>query len=187
MTSIENISPSFLLAYVSSQKNKKMTPEDIFKALSFELGGDGKTITKKQIEDYLKKAESGEISAGKTRINALKSILNNWGNISNGKDYITYGDMSGSIILLLKAYTDSWEPNSEDTLSNNSTKFDLKKYLKDTLGITNFNDNDLSSLNSHLKKLLETDSNDDSISEAIDSLVNLMAQKSSTTSVEVEA
>ncbi len=53
MTSIYNISPGFLIAYMTSQDKSELDMEKVFKRLSFEMGGDGKTITKDQLDNYL--------------------------------------------------------------------------------------------------------------------------------------
>ena len=85
-------------SYVSqSEQTKKKPPsaEDMFNKLTQDVGGDGKTITKDQLESSIKKLESDSStsSADKHKLGFLKQLNANFDKISNGSDSITSDDL----------------------------------------------------------------------------------------------
>lgn len=185
MSGICNITPGFLLSYVNVFSKQDIKPEDIFKQLSLEMGGDGKTITKDQLDNYIGKAESGDISITKQKLHALKQIQKNWDTISNGEDSIDYGDMDKYKTLLFATLGGGFEVSEDPNAQDNP--LDIYDLLMNNLGISNLNDATHSELNNHLQTLLSKDSDDEQIGDAIDSLINLMASKTNDSSVSVEA
>ncbi len=54
MSTINGISKDNLLGnYLNSTSNKKLNAKEIFKELSLDVGGDGKTIAKKDLDSYI--------------------------------------------------------------------------------------------------------------------------------------
>lgn len=160
--------------YVSSPK--KVTTEDMFAKLSKDLGGNGKTITKKDLDAYVEKAEEdGNVSA--TKLDALKSLQKKWDDISGGKDSVNFADMKGNTNILGLAYTSdvisSMKATSEssDSSSSNSIKDML---INSATGGTNTNSTDLPA---YLKTLLTENSDENDNSDEIDLVVNLLAKQ----------
>lgn len=185
MSRICNITPGFLLSYVNVFSKPDIKPEDIFKQLSLEMGGDGNTITKSQLDNYISKAESGDISITKQKLHALKQIQKNWDTISNGEDSIDYSDMDKYKTLLFATLGGGFEVSDDTDIKENPV--DLCNLLKLNLGISDLDKATHAELNNHLKTLLSKDSSDDEIGDTIDSLINLMASRSNESSVSVEA
>lgn len=185
MSGICNITPGFLLSYVNVFSKADIKPEDIFKQLSLEMGGDGKTITKDQLDNYINKAESGDISITKQKLHALKQIQKNWNTISNGEDSIDYGDMDKYKTLLFATLGGGFEVSEDPNTKDNPS--DIYDLLMKNLGISTLDDATHTQLNDYLQTLLSKDSNDDEIGDAIDSLINLMANKTNDSSVSLEA
>lgn len=196
MSVIGNVNPEFLLTYINFGHKKKMSPEELFKRLSFEMGGDGKTITKKQLDDYIAKADSKKIKISKERLKALKQLQKNWDTISKGRDYITYENLANYGTLLASAAIDRMEiddestddsSDSDDLQAKNNPLSKINKDMLKSLGLINMDDAKKADLHSYLQTLLAKDSNDDEIGNAIDSIINLIAKQSNPSSVEVEA
>ncbi len=186
MTKIYNISPGFLQAYLTSQDKSKLTPEEIFKRLSFEMGGDGKTITRKQLDDYIDKADSGLIKIDKNRLLALKRIQKNWDKISKGEDSIIYDDMKNYTALLLATVNGSFTATEIDG-SKSFSEDDIYDYLVDYLDLSSKEEITESDLASYLNELIanSSDENDSNI-ELIAAVTNLIAANSSKSTVDTE-
>jgi len=187
MTKIYNISPGFLLAYRDSQGKTEIDLEEVFKKLSFEMGGDGKSITKDQLDTYIKKADSGSIRIDDSKLNALKKIQEHWDTISKGEDSITSEDMKDYSVLLLATMTGNFtETEIED--SKTSIQDSIYDFLMDYLHLTDKNDVKQSDLSNYLNELIADDASDnDSNSETIGVLTNMIASFSSSSTIETEA
>jgi len=190
---INNISAGFIETFINFHGKNKLTAAEMFKRLSLEMGGDGQTITKKQLNDYIDKADSGSIKLSKQKLSALKEIRNEWDTISDGKDSISVGNFKGFELLLAAAMVDSPETEKDDSSNSknskedsNSLESDLQALLLKNLGLTDLKDASNSDLSTHLNTLLSNDSNDDDIADAIDSLINLKANRINTSTVEVK-
>lgn len=184
MSRICNITPGFLLSYIEVFSKQDIKPEDIFKRLSLEMGGDGSTITKSQLDNYISKAKSGEISITKEKLHALMQIQKNWDTISNGEDSIDYGDMEKYKSLLFATMGGGFEVSEDTDIEENP--IDICKFLKANLGISDLDKATSEELNNHLKTLLSETSSDDEIGDTIDSIINLMADKTNESSVNLE-
>lgn len=181
---VSNISAGMILGHILTHGKHKVTLEEMFKRLSFEMGGDGKTITKKQLDEYVSKAESGNIKISKAKLKALKQLQAKWDDISKGKDSISFSDMKGFPLMLVSIYVSGFE-DSEDEDKKDSKKDDFKEYVKLALEI-NDNSLDKSALESKLKSLLADKSNDDSNGDLIDTLTNLIAASDAKANTTVE-
>jgi len=196
MSTIWNITPSFIQAYEIAHSVKKMSQEEMFKRLSIMMGGDGTSITKKQLDNYISQAEKGDVKVTKSGMSALRSMQQNWDTISGGKDSITFADMKDYPTLLTMAFagsftmsvtpdestdkiettdettdkktTDSKDTSKDPTIDGKATTSDLTTMLKEALGGT-------------------TDTNDDSNANLVATLTNMIAVSTSTSTVSVEA
>ena len=200
MSSVSGLSTSLINAYNVFQSTKTLSTADMFKSLSLELGGDGTKITKDQLNTYIKNAESGSTKVSDDTLSALKNLQTNWDTISGGEDSITADDMKNYSSLLVKTVlngftsstdTDSTSSTSDSTSSatSSSTITDINAYLIESALSTSTSDTSTSSLTSCLKTLLTgtSDENDDSNANLIATLTNLIANRTSTSTIETEA
>lgn len=185
MSSITNINPGFLQSYINFNSKTKLTIDEMFKRLSLEMGGDGKTITKDQLDSYIDKAEEHSIKISRQKLLALKQMQKNWDIISKGEDSISAGNLEGQEALLAATMADGFE-SVEIPDDLNSKVSEIHKYLLENLGISNIKNASDSQLNSYLQTLLSDDSDDDAIGDAIDSLINLMAKRGISSNVNFE-
>lgn len=187
MTEIYNISPGFLITYATYQGKKKIDMEEVFKRLSFEMGGDGKTITKKQLDSYISNAESGNIDVDESKLDALKMIQKNWDTISKGADSITYDNMKDYSSLLAATLIGNFTVTeiNDSTASATDAIYD---YLVDYLGLSSKDDVTKTDLTTYLNELVTTTSSgNETNSELIGTLTNMIASFTPTSTVEVEA
>lgn len=201
MSVIYNMSAGFLVTYIASKgdKGEGISMEDIFKRLSVEMGGDGKSITKKQLDDYIKNAESGTIEVDESKLKALKNIQANWDNISHGKDQITFDDMKGFYILLAATMTGNFQrteiedkDKNEDEDKTSSQEKDVSDYLQKKYGLHSKDEIKKSHLDELLNDLLtqknkNVDANSDLESTLIDTVTHMIASYNKTSTVETEA
>jgi len=93
------------------QGMSRKSPEEMFKQLSTDAGGDGTSITKDQLQTYIDKLKSEGKDA-----KPLDDILSNFDTISNGSDSITSSDIDTAMKNgTLKP------PEKPDSESNTST------------------------------------------------------------------
>lgn len=192
MTSIYNISPGFLITYSQYQGKDKLNMEEVFKQLSFEMGGDGGSITKDQLNNYISKADSGDIQVDHSKLSALKIIQKNWDTISKGDNSISYDDMKGYSSLLAATLSGNFTKTEIDD-SKSSMKDAIFDYLVDDLGLSSKNEIKKSDLSDYLNKIIANTSNINSVdsneadNELIGALTNLIATFSSNSTVEAQA
>lgn len=201
MTSINNVNSKNLLAgYLDSTSQKDLDEKTIFKKLSVDVGSDGKTISKDQLDKYIAKAEEAkeayadketeEDTSGITdkELAGLKDIQKNWKTLSDGSDSITYADMAQNKGMLTALDTpDKKKAVDIDELKKNS--MNVNEYLKEQALKFSVDLNKPSGQKSLLHTLLtgSTDENDDSNSEMIAKLTNMLEEARNKSTVEEEA
>lgn len=188
---VSGVSAEMILAFKKYSGNKKATLQEMFKSLSVEMGGDGNSITKSQLNSYIQKAESGAVNISPTRLQALKKMLANWDNISQDGDNITFADMQKMPMLLFDAAAGDFNDSNKTKRSNEdeSEKFDVEAYLKDALNISDEQKITKPDIESHLRTLLaDTSANTPpETSNLIDSMVNILATFDNAPTVTAEA
>lgn len=175
--------------YFNSASGEDLNAKDIFTKLSIDLGGDGKTITKKQLDSYIKNAENKKISVPDEELESLKEIQDNWSTIADGGDSISYSNINyaGYEDALLSMAPDKTTIDLSDEAASFTN--DINKYLMDSaLGSSTKNSSE-SGYKSLLKTLLTgtTDENDDANANLIDKLTNLIASLKETSTIDEEA
>lgn len=187
MTVIYNITPGFLQAYVTYQSKKDISMEEIFKRLSYEMGGDGKSITKKELDNYIKNYEASTKGHHSPKLSALKIIQKNWDTISHGKDSITFEDMKDYSTLLAAIFAGDFTATEVDD-STDSAIDAVLDYLADYLGLSSKDDLKKSDLTSYLNELITNSSEENDVDgELIGALTNAIATFDTNTTVETEA
>ena len=191
MSGIQSISPSLLKSYINYQSKKELTTQNMFQMLSIELGGDGETITKKQLDNYIKSAKDGQIKISKAELSALTTFQEKWDTISGGKDSIKFGDMGNYTTLLVTIVTNgiSSAADSGSSEASMSTTEEIYAYLMDSALKSSAGDNTTAGATSLLQTLLSgtTNTKDDANSELIATLVNFIADSKSSSTVSAQA
>lgn len=177
--------------YMNSVSPDKADAKTIFSKLSIDAGGDGKSITKDQLNSYITKAQNGKVSIPDEEMNALKTLQKNWDKVADGGDSITYSNVSAngytSTLTSMAPDNGSKTVDMSSDFNNSKTEID-NKLISSALG-TSTNSSSSTDYSSMLKTLLTgtTDENDDSNAESIAALTNFIANSKSTSTVETEA
>lgn len=193
MTSISGLSSGLIQSYEKFQSYKsELTTENMFQMMSVELGGDGETITKDQLDTYIESAQDGDIEISDKEIVALTTLQEDWNAIAGkGSDTITFKDMENNTNLLLSAVAGGISTAGlfdSSSASTSSSIDDIDTYLIEAaLGMSS--DNTSSGATSLLQTLLSgnTDEKDDTNANLIGKLVNIIADYQSASAVDVEA
>lgn len=196
MTTISGISKDNLLGnYLDSTSNSKLNAKEVFKELSLDVGSDGKSISKKQLDSYIDKVTKEKASKTDTttvsdeELNGLKTLQKDWKKIADGGDKISFANVSASghkaTLLAMDSADKAKVDMSKFTVT---TKKDIDNYLMDSA--LNFSVKESTSdAKSMLKTLLTgtTDENDDANANYIAKLTNMIADYKKTSTIESEA
>lgn len=176
--------------YLESTTPEKANAKEIFQKLSVDVGSDGKSITKDQLDSFISDAKSGKVVISDKEMASLQTLQKNFTQIADGGDKITYEGVSkagfkGNLTAMVpdEAETTDYAQNFIDSTANAYGKV-VKAALS---GIENSDKS--SSLSSMLNTLLSgtTDENDDSNANMIATLTNLIANSKSNSTTELEA
>lgn len=172
MSSISSIGSGLILGFENFGLKSELTLQNMFQMLSIELGGDGETINKKDLDNYIDDAKDGIIEVSDKELSALTELQSNWDTIAGkGNDSITFSDMKNYSTILVMAISGGI------TSDNINDSEDLEP------SIINNEDDANSSLNSVLKTILSDDKN----TNLIDTLTNLIKAYSSISTIEANA
>lgn len=86
---INGISSGQMLKLQNFSSGRKLTTEKMFGMISIQLGGDGKTITRNQLQQYIQKADNGLINCASKQLKAFKLLDDNWKDLFGDSDSIT--------------------------------------------------------------------------------------------------
>lgn len=197
MTTINGISKDNLLGnYLNSTSNKNLNAKEIFKELSIDVGGDGKNITKKQLDSYIEKVSQAKASKTDTttvsdeELNGLKTLQKNWDKIADGGDKISYANVSASGFKSTLSAMDSADKTVDLSKFKTTTKQDVDNYLMESaLSFSTSSSSSKSNLQSTLHTLLTgtSDENDDNNANSIAKIINQLADLKKTSTIETEA
>ena len=91
---INGISSGQILKLQNFSGGRKLTTEKMFGMISIQLGGDGKTITRNQLQQYIQKADNGLINCASKQLKAFKLLDDNWKDLFEDSDSITARDFN---------------------------------------------------------------------------------------------
>lgn len=91
---INGISSGQMLKLQNFSGGRKLTTEKMFGMISMQLGGDGKTITRNQLQQYIQKADDGLINCSSKQLKAFKLLDDNWKDLFGDSDSITARDFN---------------------------------------------------------------------------------------------
>jgi Ca2+-binding EF-hand superfamily protein len=154
-----NATNSYATTTSSSTTNKSKSASEIFNQLSEEVGGDGKTVTKSQLESYISNLESDTSnSSNKRKLGFLKQLDKNWDKISNGSDSITADDIKAGMSYLA--------PPSVSTSNGSNSSDDFFESLLNAVGADSSSGITEDDLLNYLEKLTEDTGTSDSSSSS---------------------
>ncbi|MBP7212223.1 hypothetical protein KBA27_05250, partial [bacterium] len=159
-----------------------ISTDDAFRAISLQIGGDGKTITKDTLDSFIKNADSDVADLAQ-----LKTLQSNWYKVSSGEEEISADNFSSNkdySKLLFSALTSNISSALTTTTASNNEETELsatdKIYSQLIDSALNTSDSTSSTqydwLNSYLTDLLSNNSSDSDNSDAIDTVINLLAK-----------
>lgn len=195
MTTINGISKDNLLGnYLNSTSNKNLNAKEIFKELSLDVGGDGKTITKKQLDSYIEKVTEAKASKTDTttvsdeELNGLKTLQKNWDKIADGSDKIGFSNVSAAGFKSALTEMDSADKKVDMSQFKVTSKKDIDDYLMNSALSFSVKDSETDA-KSMLKRLLtgSTDENDDFNANTIAKLTNMIESYKTKSTIEEEA
>lgn len=197
MTDVSNIQSSSLVTnYLDSTSNKDVSAKEVFTKLSVDVGGDGKKISKNQLDDYIAKVQATKAQDAKdaaaaksdvvdtsgvsdAELKGLTTLQKNWTTVSQGSDTITYSNISQNKDIL----TSMDSPDKTNTIDVKQFTADTTKSINESLiasalGTSNATPGTATSM---LQTLLTgtTDQHDDSNAELISALTNYIASSQS--------
>jgi len=177
--------------YLATETSETADAKAIFQKLSVDLGSDGKSITKDQLDSYISEAKSGKVTISDKELSSLKSLQKNWTQIADGGDEITYANVykAGFKDTLTAMAPDEEEATDYAQQFADSTAAAYSKIVNAALSGNTSNSEKTSSLNSMLKTLLggTTDENDDANANMVATITNLLANSKSSSTTEFEA
>lgn len=195
MSTINGISKENLLGnYLNSTSNKKLNAKEIFKELSLDVGGDGKTIAKKDLDSYIEKVTEAKASKTDTttvsdeELTGLKTLQKNWDKISYGGDEISFSNVSASGFKSTLVEMDSADKKVDLSKYKVTSKQDIDDYLMNSALSFSVKDSETGA-KSMLKRLLSgtTDENDDFNANTIARLTNMIEGYKTKSTIETEA
>lgn len=176
--------------YINSTDESKISAKKIFENLSIDMGGDGKTITKDELNNYIASAQKDTKKIPSEELTALKDLQANWDQISSGSDEIDYSDISAngfkSDLLSMVPETTSSTPDYKK-MADDATAAAYGKVVNAALSGLSNNTDSKSSVQDALNALLKgtTDENDDKNADAIAQYINILAQNNRTSTVDL--
>jgi len=90
---------SYDVSQIQQTNRKPPSAEDMFQRLTNDIGGDGKTISKEDLDSYISELESGT-DGDKGKLGFLKQLSSKFDQISGGKDNITVDDLKNGRDIL---------------------------------------------------------------------------------------
>lgn len=177
--------------YFNSTDSSKVSARNIFENLSIDMGGDGKTITKDQLNKYIAGAQNKTVKMPDEELSALKDIQKNWDTISNGSDKIDYSDVyangyTGDLLSMAPEDTTS-STTDYRKLADESTASAYGKVVNAALNGLSNNSDSKTNIQDALNALLKgtTDENDDANADEIAKYINMLAQNNKTSTIDL--
>jgi len=191
-TDAPKLTNTSLSRYLDSTPSEDIDAKKIFEKLSIDLGGDGKSITKDQLDSYVSSAKDGTIVISDEELNSLKELQDNWEEISEGADSVNFYDVNATgykDTLLSMAPEDNAEKVDFKSIARDATAQALAYIADSALSFSPNGSSSKASPTSLLQTLLtgNTDEYDDSNADLIATLTNIIANSKKTSTIEAEA
>lgn len=79
------------MSYASSNSYTSM--EKVFTSLSMATGGDGKSLSKSQLSNYIKNVQQDEVSLSKDKLEVLKNMEKEWGKLFGNEEKVSVKEL----------------------------------------------------------------------------------------------
>ena len=174
---ISNITSGMMLnMYRYGSPSKQVDNRQVFASVSIMVGGDGTSISKSQLKNYIDKASMGAVKISRPQLQALKTMYSSWNDLfGEDTDTISVNDLEKAPQLFYQVAISSNEENdNEKFLRELSEK--AEKYKKEFAEKLNGNEDKtptVEQLHEYLKELINMDKNDEK-AEEIAYVINIM-------------
>ena len=91
---INGVSSGQILRLQNFGGTRKLTTDKIFGMISIQLGGDGRSISRENLKQYIQKADDGLINCSEKQLKAFKLLDENWKDLFGDTDSITARDFN---------------------------------------------------------------------------------------------
>lgn len=91
---INGVSSGEILKLQNFGGTRKLTTDKIFGMISIQLGGDGRSISRENLKQYIQKADDGLINCSEKQLKAFKLLDENWKDLFGDTDSITARDFN---------------------------------------------------------------------------------------------
>ena len=91
---INGVSSGQILRLQNFCGTRKLTTDKIFGMISIQLGGDGRSISRENLKQYIQKADDGLINCSEKQLKAFKLLDENWKDLFGDTDSITARDFN---------------------------------------------------------------------------------------------
>lgn len=154
--------------YRYGSPTKQVDQRQVFASVSIMVGGDGTSISKSQLKNYIDKASMGAVKISRTQLQALKSMYSQWDNVfGKDTDAVTFDDFEKAPQLFYQAAMSSNEEDDNEKFLREICE--KAKKVKEELAKKINKDEDkaptVEQLHEYLKELINTDKEDDNAEE----------------------
>ena len=91
---INGVSSGQILRLQNFGGTRKLTTDKIFGMISIQLGGDGRSISRENLKQYIQKADDGLINCSEKQLKAFKLLDENWKDLFGDTDSIMARDFN---------------------------------------------------------------------------------------------
>jgi len=182
-TSKTSLTNTLLKNYLDETSSDMVRSDKIFENMSIDMGGDSTSITKDQLDTYIKNAQDGTVNISDKQLSALTELQTNWNDITfNSSNSISYADIdnAGYSSTLLSIVPDASDTSSLDdlqSLANEATISAYSSIVKSAIeGLTGNSSSSSNNYNGLINSALGVKSNDSSstlskLSDLLDTLL----------------
>jgi len=175
-------SGTMLNMYKYGSPTKQIDQRQVFASVSIMVGGDGSSISKAQLKNYIDKASNGMVKVSRQQLQAMKSMYSQWDNtFGKDKDTISFEDFNKAAHLFYQIAMLSNEEDENEKFSRQMReKADAKmKELAEKINGNKEKAPTLEQIQEYLKELIEKDENDEN-AEEIATLTNYIENMKNT-------
>lgn len=190
-TSKTDYTDTSLKRYLDSTSSEKVDAKTVFNKLSIDVGGDGKTISKDDLDSYIKEANSGKVKISKEELSGLKELQSDWGEIAGKQSSITYNNVvaAGHKDTLTSMAPEAQNNTVDVSSMTASSMANINDYLTQSALSFSPNSSPKANYSSMLNTLLTgtTDVNDEANADMIAKLTDLIARTQKISTIDKEA
>lgn len=177
---VESISSGLMVSMQNFGGSKKLDSVRMFAHISATVGGDGRTIKREQLQNFISNVEQGTsaIKISQKQLKAYKQLDTYWNHLFDDKEEITAADFEKAIGFFINVMVNDEEEDDNEKFSE-ELREKAKKYmdeLSEKLNGDKEKTPSIKQLKDYLSELIKNNDenqNDDEIAK----IVNLIAEK----------